>query len=270
MKKAGKHMARKKLARPRTKIASLGGLAEFWNRYRDQRNAADAVYMTLREGILHGVLQAGQPLGEIQLAAVFGRSRTPIREAILKLESERMAERVPRRGLVVAHITREEVLEVYAVREVLNGLSARLAAHGMLPTELDRLVWLNERFRAAVLAGDAKAMMRVNIEFHEAVCQASRNSLLQELTRRISERVQRFGLTTMAVPGRGLEAAAEHDALIEAIRARDPDAAERISRSHVNRARQLRINLAQSATPGSTAGSAQATSHPQLTLPAAG
>jgi DNA-binding GntR family transcriptional regulator len=226
--------------------------------------------MTLREGILHGVLPAGQPLGEIQLAAAFGRSRTPIREAILKLESERMAERVPRRGLVVAHITREEVLEVYAVREVLNGLSARLAAHGMLPTELDRLVWLNERFRAAVLAGDAKAMMRVNIEFHEAICLASRNVLLQELTRRISERVQRFGLTTMAVPGRGLEAVAEHDALIEAIRARDPEAAERISRTHVSRARQLRINLTQSAAAGGHGGQALPSGDVHTAHPAAG
>jgi DNA-binding GntR family transcriptional regulator len=263
-------MARKKLPRPRTKTGSLGGLAEFWSRYRDQHNAADAVYLTLREGILHGVLPAGQPLGEIQLAAAFGRSRTPIREAILKLESERMAERVPRRGLVVAHITREEVLEVYAVREVLNGLSARLAAHGMLPTELDRLVWLNERFRAAVLAGDAKAMMRVNIEFHEAICLASRNVLLQELTRRISERVQRFGLTTMAVPGRGLEAAAEHDALIKAIRARDPEAAERISRAHVSRARQLRIDLTQSAAVGGQGGHTLPSGDARATHPAAG
>lgn len=263
-------MARKKLSRPRTKPGSLGGLAEFWNRYRDQRNAADAVYMTLREGILHGVLPAGQPLGEIQLAAAFGRSRTPIREAILKLESERMAERVPRRGLVVAHITREEVLEVYAVREVLNGLSARLAAHGMQPAELDRLVWLNERFRAAVKAGDEKAMMRVNIEFHEAICLASRNTLLQELTRRISERVQRFGVTTMAVPGRGLEAAAEHDALIEAIRSRDPEAAEHISRSHVSRARQLRIDLTQPAATAAHGGQAQPAGHERDTYPATG
>lgn len=225
--------------------------------------------MTLREGILQGVLQPGQPLGEIQLAAAFGRSRTPIREAILKLESEGLAERVPRRGLVVGHITREEVLEVYAVREVLNGLSARLAAHGMLPTELDRLAWLNERFRAAVLADDARAIMKANLEFHDAICQASRNSLLKELTRRTSERVQRFGATTMLIPGRGLEAVAEHDALLAAIRARDPDAAERISRSHVNRARQLRIGLAQAATADGQHGTQNA-AHPQSTLPAGG
>jgi DNA-binding GntR family transcriptional regulator len=245
-------MARKKLSRPRTKAASPGVLTEFWNRFRDHRNAAEAVHMTLREAILHGVLPAGQALGEIQLAEVFGRSRTPVREAILKLESEGLAERFPRRGLVVAQITREEVLEVYAVREVLDGLAAQLAAQGMLPTELDRLVWLNDRLRAAAVTGDTKGLMQINIEFHDAICQGSRNSLLQEFMRRIHEWVRRFEDTTMSAPGRGLEAVAEHDALIEAIRARDSAAAERIARAHMNRARQIRISMIQSAAVPAT------------------
>jgi DNA-binding GntR family transcriptional regulator len=240
-------MTRKKPSRPTNKVDSLVGLAEFWKRFRGHHNAAEAVHMTLREAILHGALPAGQPLGEIQLASVFGRSRTPVREAILKLESEGLAARFPRRGLVVAQITREEVLEVYAVREVIDGLSARLAALGTLPTELDRLVWLNERLRAAAEQGDANAMTHLNIEFHEAICQASRNTLLQEFMRRIHEWVRRFEDTTMSVPGRGLEAVGEHEKLIDAIRARDPEAAERIARAHMDRARQIRINMIQSA-----------------------
>jgi DNA-binding GntR family transcriptional regulator len=243
-------MARKKTSRSRTRPGSLGGLAELWKRFRDHHNAAEAVHMTLREAILHGVLPAGQPLGEIQLAETFGRSRTPVREAILKLESEGLAERFPRRGLVVAQITREEVLEVYAVREMLDGLAACLAAQGILPTELDRLVWLNDRLRSAAAAGDAKAMIHLNIEFHEAICQASRNSLLQEFMRRIHEWVRRFEDTTMSFPGRGMEAVGEHDALIEALRARDPEAAERIARSHMSRARQIRINMIHSVAAG--------------------
>jgi DNA-binding GntR family transcriptional regulator len=262
-------MARRKPSRPRTKPGSLVGLAEFWKRYRDYHNAADAVHMTLREAILHGVLPAGQPLGEIQLADVFGRSRTPVREAILKLESEGLAERFPRRGLVVAHITREEVLEVYAVREMLDGLSARLAALGILPTELDRLVWLNDRLRTAAERGDAKAMTELNIEFHAAICQVSRNSLLQEFMRRIHEWVRRFEDTTMSFPGRGLEAVAEHETLIEAIRARDPEAAERIARDHMHRARQIRISMIQSAAAGDPL-EPSATRDLRRTIPAAG
>lgn len=263
-------MTRTKPSRPRTKPGTLVGLAEFWKRYRDHHNAAEAVHMTLREAILHGVLPAGQPLGEIQLAGVFGRSRTPVREAILKLESEGLAARFPRRGLVVAQITREEVLEVYAVREMLDGLSARLAALGILPTELDRLVWLNDRLRAAAEQGDAKAMIQLNIEFHEAICQASRNSLLQEFMRRIHEWVRRFDDTTMSFPGRGLEAVAEHEALIDAIRARDPDAAERIARDHMTRARQIRISMTQSAAAGDQPALSQAVRDPRRTVPAAG
>jgi DNA-binding GntR family transcriptional regulator len=263
-------MARKKPSRPRAKTGSLGGLAELWKRHRDHHNAAEAVHMTLREAILHGALPAGQPLGEVQLANIFGRSRTPVREAILKLESEGLAARFPRRGLVVAQITRDEVLEVYAVREMLDGLSARLAALGILPTELDRLVWLNDRLRVAATADDAKAMIRLNIEFHEAICQASRNSLLQEFMRRIHEWVHRFADTTMSFPGRGLEAVAEHKALIDAIRARDPEAAERIARAHMSRARQIRIHMIQSAAADSHADSSHPTRDPHATAPAPG
>ena len=263
-------MARKKTARPRTKAGSPPGIAELWDRHRGQRNAAVAVYMTLREAILHGVLTAGQPLGENQLADLFGRSRTPVREAILKLESEGLAERLPRRGLVVAQITREEVLEVYAVREMLDGLAAQLAALGILPTELDRLVWLNERLRAAAVAGDGKAMTQLNIEFHEAICQASRNSLLQEFMGRIHEWVRRFDDTTMSFPGRGLEAVAEHETLIEAIRARNPEAAERIARAHMNRARQIRISMIQSAALGGPVAATPGLRGPHRASPAAG
>lgn len=250
-------MAQKKATRPRGKAGPLSGLAEIWKRHRNHFNAAEGVYMTLREAILHGTLPAGYPLGEIPLAEVFGRSRTPIREAILRLESEKLAERFSRRGLVVAQITREEVLEVYAVREMLDGFSARLAALGILPTELDRLVWLNDRLRAAANSGDVKAMIEVNIEFHEAICQASRNSLLLEFVKRIHEWVRRFPDTTMSQPGRGLEAVAEHEALLEAIRARDPDAAERIAREHMGRARQLRVRMLQSLAMGAYLSSSQ-------------
>ena len=240
-------MASKRTTRPRTKTGNMAALSGIWKRYRDHQNAAEAVHMTLREAILHGTLKAQQPLGELQLAEVFGRSRTPIREAIFKLESEGLAARHPRRGLMVAPITREEVLEVYAVREVLDGLSARLAAQGISSTELDRLAWLNDRIRAAGASGDDMALIHLNIEFHDALCAASRNSLLQEFMRRIHEWVRRFADTTMSVPGRASEACDEHDSLIEAIRSREPEKAERIARAHMSRARQLRINMIQSA-----------------------
>lgn len=251
-------MARRKRSRTRPKTESLTGLAGYWKQYRDHHNAAEAVHLALREAILRGALPAGEPLGEVPLAEAFGRSRTPVREAVLKLESEGLAERLPRRGLVVARITREEVLEVYAVREVLDGLSARLAAAGILPSELDHLVWLNERLRAAVEAANLQALIGLNIEFHEAICRAGRNSLLLEFMRRIHEWVRRFQDTTMSVQGRGLEAVAEHESLIEAIRRRDPEEAERLARSHMSHARQIRVSMIQASAAAQAAHSGEA------------
>ena len=113
-------------------------------------------------------------------------------------------------------------------------------------------------------------MTQLNIEFHEAIGQASRNSLLQEFMRRIHEWVRRFEDTTMSFPGRGLEAVAEHATLIDAIRTRDPDAAERIARDHMNRARQIRISMTQSAAAGGHTESSHTMRDPRRTVPAAG
>src|SRR5258705_13669391 len=128
-----------------TVAAPWSNLVALWRRYETEPVASDAIYATLREAILAGVLPAGERLAELQLAALFNRSRTPVREAILRLESEHLADRSGRRGFVVGGITRDEILEVYAVREVIDGLAARLAAQGCLPTDLDHLAWLNRR-----------------------------------------------------------------------------------------------------------------------------
>ena len=171
-----------------------------------------------------------------------------MREAVLRLETERLAARSARRGLVVGQITRQEVLEVYAVREVLDGVAARWAAHSILPTELEHLSWLNVRIRAAAAQDDFQIMSRLNIEFHESICSASRNSLVMMFMRQIHDWVRRFNRTTFTFPGRALEAVKEHDALLTALRQHDPEEAERIAREHMARARQVRVAMIQSSS----------------------
>src|SRR5437867_6704541 len=215
-------------------------LVALWRRYETEPVAADAIYATLREAILDGVLPAGERLAELQLAALFKRSRTPVREAILRLESEHLADRSGRRGFVVGGISQEEILEVYAVREVIDGLAARLAAHGCLPTDLDHLSWLNRRLRKAAEERDLRLMVELNIEFHEAVARASRNALLLQFMRQIHDWVRRFSETTFAYRGRATEAVKEHEALLDALKRHDSDAAERIARAHMARPTQVR------------------------------
>jgi DNA-binding GntR family transcriptional regulator len=242
-----KAIAKGKLSsRAVTATAWDAALLNIWSKYEQDPVAANAIYLTLREAILSNVLPAGERLAEPQLAALFKRSRTPIREAILRLEWERLAERSVRRGFVVGGISLDEVLEIYAVREVIDGLAARLAAEGSLPSDLEHLRWLNRRLRKAGEQHDYKLMLELNIEFHESIARASRNGLLLQFMRQIHDWVRRFSDTTFSYRGRGAEAAKEHDALLEALARRDPDAAERIARDHMARARQVRMAMIQS------------------------
>lgn len=221
-----------------------------WRNHEPGSSTSDAIYGALRRAIVDGTIPAGERLAENHLAGLFKRSRTPIREAILRLESERLAVYVPRQGLVVATIGREEILDIYAVREMLDGLAARLAAQAASPTDLDHLTWLSSRVRTAVDHGDFSNVLALSLEFHEAVCRVGRNTMLLHFMQQIHDRVRRFRGSTLTYPGRSLEAVEEHDALLEAIGRRDSEAAERIARSHINRAMQLRIAM-QQATPAS-------------------
>jgi DNA-binding GntR family transcriptional regulator len=220
-------------------------LIALWKQSESEPIASEAIYATLRQAILSGVLVPGERLGEVQLAKLFKRSRTPVREAILRLESERLTERSTRSGFVVTRISRQEVLEVYAVRAALDGLAARLAAHSILPSEIDHLRWVNERIREAAAEDNYQAMLNLNIEFHEAICRASRNTLLLQFVRNIHDWVRRFSQTTFSYPGRAATAVAEHSALLEALSRRDSIEAERIAQAHMERAMQVRVSMLQ-------------------------
>lgn len=132
-------------------------------------------------------------------------------------------------------------------------MAARLAAEGMPAAELDHLVWLNERVRHAASQGDYDNVLNLSLEFHEGVCRAGRNTLLLHFMQQIHDMVRRFQRTTLAHPGRAGEAVGEHDAILEAIKRRDGDAADRIAREHILRAMQLRIAMQQSTYLGEPA-----------------
>ena len=168
------------------------GVLDVWKQRPAGVSTSEAIYLTLRRAIIDGLLPAGERLAENQLAGLFKRSRTPIREAIFRLESERLAEYLPRQGLVVATISREEILEVYAVRAVLDGLSASLAAEGIPAAEFDHLAWLNSRIRKSAEVGDFDATLALNFELHEGICRAGRNAVLLQLMKQVNDRLRRF------------------------------------------------------------------------------
>src|SRR5689334_4104303 len=132
----------------------LAALTTAWEAHASVLNAADSVYSTLRAAIVDGRLDPGDSLIEWHVARQFGTSRTPVREALLRLETEGLAFRVPRRGLVVRRISEHEVLEVYAVRVELEALAAREAAREAQPSDIAQLRWVNQRLSEAIKQGD--------------------------------------------------------------------------------------------------------------------
>ena len=225
-------------------------LRVLWQAHARTGAAADAAYATLREAVLAGHLRPGDRLGEEQLAREFGISRTPIREAIFRLEAEHFATRIERRGLVVRAISEDEVLEVYSVRAALDQLAATLAAEHATMPDRARLHWLNEQLKGAAERGEHAHMADINIHFHEAVCEAAHNDMLLHFVREIHNWVRRFPETTFSWPGRASAALTEHRAIIDAIDRGDADEAGRLAAEHMNRAREVRIAM----IPGSASG----------------
>jgi DNA-binding GntR family transcriptional regulator len=220
-------------------------LQALWRNQVIDGATSDLVHRTLHEAIVLSILPAGQWLGEVQLARLFEVSRTPVREAILRLEAEHLAVRVPRRGLVVSKITPQETVDVYVVREAIDGLAAALAAEMATPAEISNLESINEQFARAAEAGDLDALAETNLRFHEAVAAASRNALLIGFVKYIHRLVRRFSTTTFAHPGRAMEAAAAHRAIVQAIAEHDSERARAIAMNDMAVARRIRVSMLQ-------------------------
>ena len=204
-------------------------------------SAAESVYQTLRDAIVEGRLHAGDSLIEWHVARQFGTSRTPAREALLRLEAEGLAFRVPRRGLVVRHVSEHEIREVYAVRMALEALAAREAANEAMPSDIAHLRWINQRLAEAIESGDFGGVPALTNEFHQAVAGAAHNSMLQRFIAQAEDWTRRVGTPTVSLPGRRGEAVKEHARLIDAIAARDPEAAEQIARAHMSTGREFQL-----------------------------
>lgn len=203
------------------------------------------VYEQLRSEIVTGTIASGSSLVETAIAARYGTSRTPVREALSRLEQDGLAERRDR-GMEVRSCSPGEILEIYGVRIVLEGLAARTAAE--FRSALD-LAILEERHLRMVATdpADAIAMATTNRQFHEALWTSSHNRTLVDLLARLNSHLTRYPATTLSSPGRWATALEDHRRLLDAIDARDADAAGSIAESHMAVARDIRLRTYASA-----------------------
>jgi DNA-binding GntR family transcriptional regulator len=204
-------------------------------------------YERIKQAIVSGEFGPGSALVETTLAAWCEVSRTPIREALLRLEQDGLVDRNDR-GLVVRERSPEQILDIYETRIALEATAGRLAADRRTDHDLRllrRLLALGEQTPAA----DAAAMVEVNRGFHRAVWRASHNESLIDLLDRLELHLARYPGTTLAVPGRWKAARHQHELLVEAIAARDATAAHELARVHFHEARDIRLDLFETETP---------------------
>jgi DNA-binding GntR family transcriptional regulator len=201
----------------------------------------ESVYQAIRSAIERGDMQPGKRVMELEIAEWLSVSRTPVREALRRLETEGMLEIKPRIGLVVASLDRQAVMELYAMRELLEVTAAGLCAvHAteLECIELEELVRREQRFQ-----GNADELVRHNRRFHDAIHRGAHNRYLTKSLNAVNDSMWLLGPSQMRLPHRAKAALGEHAALFGAIQKRDAKAAEAAARNHVQAAKRERMKL---------------------------
>ena len=203
---------------------------------------AQHVYTTLKGMIRDGALRPGQRMREIEIAEQQGVSRTPVREAMHRLVSEGLLESTSARGIGVTELSKQQVLELYALREFLEGASARFAAqHASLP-EMRALRELIEHI-ATIPDEDHGQHAQLNKHFHAQIAEAAHNTYLSRALAQLSDSLMLVPGTTFQAPGRVAAVHEEHLAILAAIDVRDADGAEHAAREHIRRAGEVRLQM---------------------------
>lgn len=203
---------------------------------KPQRDA----YTLILEAIDTGIYRPGDRLVESELADRFGVSRTPIREALQRLETQSLLAR-DGRSLIVASLDHNQLSELYAVRAELEGLAARLAARHASKEEISVLREMVQEDRN--LLDDPEALSRANRRFHKQIHLASHNRYLVQQLDMVHRTMALMATTSLAAEGRGVDALAEHEAIVNAIAARDEDRADEALKKHISQAFTTRLKL---------------------------
>jgi DNA-binding GntR family transcriptional regulator len=195
---------------------------------------AESLRQKLEEAIAAGHLEPGSRLDEQEIAQRFGVSRTPVREAFRLMAANNLVELRGRQGATVRAISAEALIEMFQVMAELEGLCARLAARRVSQAWRDEISEIHQRLKAAGEAGNIDMFYDVNQEFHEAIYEASRNAFLADQTRKLRNQVAAYRRRVTRMPNRIADTVREHEAIMQAILAHDPERAHSTMRDHVN------------------------------------
>lgn len=199
----------------------------------EHRQLKDRVYEYLRQRIIAVELEPGTALREVEIATSLGVSKTPVREAFVRLQKDRLVTLIPYRGAVVAGYSRADLCELYELRELLQGACARAAAHSMSAADLTALTRNIRGTHEAWERRDHPAVVELFDEFDAIVYRQSTNQWILDLIENLEGHLRRVGKLTVLIPGRLEASVIQHTHIHDAIVARDPVESERLMRSHI-------------------------------------
>jgi DNA-binding GntR family transcriptional regulator len=195
---------------------------------------AESLRQQLEGAIAAGHFEPGGRLDEQEIAHRFGVSRTPVREAFRLMAANNLVELRGRQGATVRAIKGEALIEMFQVMAELEGLCARLAARRVSQVGGNKISEIHQRLVAIGETGDIDLFYDVNQEFHEAIYEASRNAFLADQTRKLRNQVAAYRRRVTRMPNRIADTVREHEAIMQAILAHDPERAHGTMRDHVN------------------------------------
>jgi len=202
----------------------------------------DIVYMTLKEWIINGELEPGQSLIEENIAGLLSISRTPLREAIQRLESEELVIRQPNGRLKIAPLSREEVMEIFLIRSMLEGIVARFAALKATDADIEQLRIRLDNIGNAAQKGGEQDLLQYGSEFHTYLYELSGQKTTIKLLGMLNDRIMRYRrLVPRHDMGRQGKAYEEHRRIFEQIASRNPDGAEMAMREHIMNSLQTAV-----------------------------
>ena len=194
----------------------------------------DVVFETMRDAIITQVLKPGERLMEIQLADEMGVSRTPVREAIRKLELEGLVVMAPRKGAKVASITERDLNDVLEVRKGMEVLAISLACKRITGEELEKLESIERSFQSLIESGNLTELAEMDVKFHDTIYQATNNQRLVQLLNNLREQMYRYRMEYLKDIAVRRTLAEEHKAICEALRGRDESKAQNYVSVHID------------------------------------
>lgn len=209
----------------------------------DRKSLGQLVFENLKQAIIMGEIAPGTRLVESQVAEAHDISRTPVREAIHKLERERFVSRLPRGGFTVLGLSREDIIETFGIRSVLEGYAARLAAVNHQPADLKPLQEKIDEFQRLLDRHQLKELAGVNTKFHALLYTLSKSPRLVHMIHALQDQIFRFRQIILRDAARARISNEDHRLMLTYIRKRDVEGVEQLVREHILRGQDIVLDL---------------------------